>query len=82
MIIALVWNDAKSFQQHLEDMRMFRQSHQSNLEGRFTLLKDIPTSCGIHPQSKTGGARGFTSARGKPTIVPIWEIVLPRNSQN
>lgn len=81
MVIALVWNDAKSFKKHLEDMRMFRQSHQSNLEDRFTLLKDIPTSCGIHPQSKTG-ARGFISARGKPTIVPIWEIELPRNSQN
>ena len=82
MVIALVWNDAKSFRQHLEDMRMFRQSHQSNLESRFTLLKDMPTPCDIHPQSKTGGARGLISARGKSILVPIWEIVLPRNSQN
>jgi hypothetical protein len=82
MVIALVWNNAKSFKQHLEQMRMFRQSHQSNLKGRFTPLKNMPTSCDIHPPSQTGGASGFISVRGKLVIVPIWEIVLPRNSQN
>ncbi len=82
MVMALVWNDAKSFRQHLEHMRMFRQSHRSDLEGRFAPLKDMPTPCDIHPPSKTGGARGFISARGKSVLVPVWEIVLPRNSQN
>jgi len=82
MVIALVWNDAKSFKKHLEDMRMFRQLHQSSLESRFTLLKDMPTPGDIHPQNNTGGARSFISARVKSIIVPIWEIVPPRNSQN
>ena len=82
MIMALVWNDAKSFKQHLEDMRMFRQTHHSDLEGRFAPLKDMPTLRNIHPPNKTGEARGFISARGKAVLVPIREIALPRNSQN
>jgi len=82
MVIALVWNNAKSFKQHLEQMRMFRQSHHGNLEGRFTQIKNMPTSCDIHPPRQTGGASGFIGVRGKSVIVPIWEIELPRNSQN
>ena len=82
MVIALVWNNAKSFKQHLEQMRMFRQSHHNNLESRFTQLKNMPTSYKAHPPRQTGGAHGFINARGKSVIVPIWEIVLPKNSQN
>jgi hypothetical protein len=82
MVTALVWHDAKSFRQHLEDMRIFRQSHPCNLKNGLTPLKNMPTSCDIHPPRQAGGAHGFISVRGKPVIVPIWEIVLPRNSQN
>lgn len=82
MVIALVWNDAKSFKQHIEQMRMFRQSHHCNLEDSFTLLKNMPNTLGIHPPRKIGGAGGFISARGKPTLAPIWTIVPPRGSQN
>ena len=82
MITALVWNDTKSFRQHLEDMRVFRQSHHPNPEGGFIMQKDIPTACDIHLPRKTGGARGFISVRGKPALVPIWEVVPPGNSQN
>ena len=80
MVMALVWNDAKSFKQHLEHMRMFRQTHHSD-EGRFAPLKEMPTLCDIHPPSKPG-LRGRISIRGKSALVPIWEIAPPRNSQN
>ena len=82
MAIALVWNDAKSFKQHIEQMRMFRQSHHCNLEDSFNLLKNMPSTLDSHSPRKTGGARDFISARGKPTLVPIWEIVPSRGSQN
>ena len=78
----LVWNDAKSFKQHLEYMRAFRRSHRSDLDGRFTPLKDMPIPCDILPPSKTGGARGFISASGKSILIPVREIVLSRDSQN
>jgi hypothetical protein len=81
MVMALVWNDAKSFKKHLEHMRMFRQSHHSD-KSRFAPLKDMPTLCNIHPPNKSGGARGSISIKGKSNLVPIWEIAPPRNSQN
>jgi len=82
MVMALVWNDAKSFKHHVENMRMFRQSHHSDMTVRFTLLKDLPTTCVIHPPSETGGARDSFSARGESALIPVREITLPRNSQN
>ncbi len=81
MVMALVWNDAKSFKQHLEHMRMFRQTHGSD-EGRLAPLKDMPTPHNIHPSSKARGVRGSISIKGGAAIVPIWEIAPPRNSQN
>ncbi len=82
MITALVWNDAKSFKLHLEHMRMFRQTHRNDFQSRLTPLKCIPTLGNICPPSKTGGIRGSISTRSKSALVPMWEIVLPRNSQN
>jgi len=80
--MVLVWNDAKSFKQHLEHMRTFRQSHHSFLESEFALLKDMPTSDDIHPPSEAGGARDSISLNGEPSLVPIYEVGLPGNSQN
>ena len=82
MVMALVWNDAISFKRHLEHMRMFRQSHHSDLEGGLALLKDMPTQGDAHSLSKIGGAGGFIRIRGKSALVPMWEIVLPSNAQN
>ena len=81
MLMALVWKDAKSFKQHLEHMRMFRQTHHGDA-GRIAPLKDMPTPFNIRPLIKTGRVKGSISIRGMSAIVPIWEIVLPRNSQN
>lgn len=81
MVMALVWNDAKSFKRHLEQMREFRQSHHHNPGDGLAQLKDMPPG-DTHSLSKTGGAGGFITIRGKSAIVPIWEIVPPRNSQN
>jgi hypothetical protein len=82
MVIALVWNNAKSFKQHLDQMRTFRQSHHGDLEGRFTQIESMPTSYDVQPPQQTGGASGFIGVRGKSVVVPIWEIELPSNSQN
>jgi hypothetical protein len=82
MEMVLVWKDAKSFKQHIADMRMFSLLHRHNLQGVFNLLKNMPTSCNFPPVGSTGGGIGFISNRGKSTLVPIWEIELPRGSQN
>jgi hypothetical protein len=80
--MVLVWKDAKSFKQHIADMKMFSLSHRHNPQSRFNLLKNMPTSCNFQPAGRIGGGTGFVSAGGKSTLVPIWEIELPRGAQN
>ncbi len=82
METALIWKDAKSFRQHIAAMRVFSQSHPSNPQGRYNTLKGIPNPCNIHPTGKSAGTSGFITTRGKPALAPIWEIELPRGSQN
>jgi hypothetical protein len=75
------WNDAKSFQRHLEDMRLFRLRHRSHLEGRLAPSRDLPIlhrSCLANIKE----INSYMSKKRKPTLVPVWEIVPPRNSQN
>ncbi len=69
MVIALVWNDVESFKRHLEDMRIFRQSHHRDLEGRFA-------------PDKTEGTRRFITAICELALVPMLEMGPPGNSQN
>lgn len=77
----LVWNDAKSFRQHLESMRIFHQTHPKDLEGRPAPLKGTPPRRNNRSQGKHRG-QGFTSARGRSILIPVREIVLPKGSQN
>jgi hypothetical protein len=81
MVIALVWKDTESFRQHLEDMKSFRQSHADS-ESNPSLLKDMPVPRHMPFPGNTGGVSGFISTKGKSTLVPIWEIALPRGSHN
>jgi hypothetical protein len=78
----LIWNDAKSFQRHLEDMRAFRQSHFVNPGEVPKILKDFPVQSDIKPEYEPGSLKSFTDTNGKMILVPIWEIELCRGSQN
>jgi hypothetical protein len=78
----LIWNDAKSFQQHIANMKIFNQSHPSNSQGKYNLFKGKPDTCNIHATGNPARTSGFITTRGKPALAPIWEIELPRGSQN
>jgi len=82
MAAALVWNDAKSFEQHLEDMRLFRRTHPGRLEGGLAPLKSLSTLCYYIRRSINTGLISSVSVRGKSILVPVWQIALPGNSQN
>lgn len=79
----LVWDDARSFQRHLEDMGRFRHSHEGAavVTGSF---HDMPTVFDVEPAgcAERAGAPVFTRVRGRPVIVPIWKIDLPGCSHN
>ena len=82
MVTALMWTDAKSFKQHLSDMRIFRQSHEINLTGKAAPLKDVPALQITQPARETGCAEDIISFKDKPFLVPIWDIALPVDIQN
>lgn len=78
----LVWNDAKSFQRHLEDMRKFRRSHQSIPANDLTSFRGMPTPHDINYPCHAGGGRHTIKTGRKTVVVPIWKIALPGGSQN
>ena len=84
----LVWNNKCSFKQHLEDMRLFHQAHsngqrvESSIIEEVKMLKDMALLSDVQPPHETVLVRSITDARGKIVIVPIWEIILARGSQN
>ncbi|MBN1160485.1 MAG: hypothetical protein JXA17_00840 [Dehalococcoidales bacterium] len=79
----LVWDNIKSFQQHLEDMRRFRQSHVPNAPAaELSMLKTMPMPFDVTLPQETGLVRKIYDSRGKLTLVPIWKITPSRGSQN
>ena len=80
--MVLIWNDAKSFQRHLEDMKEFRQSHDGIRNEEITLFQDMPATYDIDSPGHAGGCRHVIRHSSKTIIVPIWKITLPGNIQN
>jgi hypothetical protein len=78
----LVWNDVKSFNQHLENMRRFRELHQSVEKCGWNIIKDMPVTRDIQVRLRVGGARCSFDITPPAMVVPLWKITLPRSSQN
>jgi hypothetical protein len=77
----LVWNDVKSFNRHLENMRHFRQRHLAD-EERGLIIRDMPVIRDIHVPFGVGGARCFYDIGPRVKVIPLWEITLPAFLQN
>ena len=79
--MVLVWNDAKSFQGHLEAMRAFRQSHSAfPVNGR--LPGDMPTPYTIDFSHGERLVIYLATSTGNIIFIPIWKVTEPKNSQN
>jgi len=77
----LVWNNAKSFQRHLEDMRVFRQAHDA-FKNELTLSKNMPIPYDVNFLCNTRGGRHAVRTGNKTLIAPIWKVELPAGAQN
>jgi hypothetical protein len=77
----LVWQDARSFQRHLENMDRFRRAH-AGVERAIRSFHDMPAIFDVDPAGSPGRRGAFATVRGRPTVVPIWEIDLPGGAQN
>ena len=79
----LVWNNINAFQRHLEDMKLFSRAHSVLPPGeQLKTLPEIPVPLNIASPCQTKPITGFTNARGKMILVPIWKMTLSKGSQN
>jgi hypothetical protein len=71
-----------SFCQHLHDMRVFWQLHQTSTRYGWNKIRDMPAMQDIQLQRNAGGVNRFFNSSGKSIVVPIWKIPLSRGIQN
>jgi hypothetical protein len=77
----LVGNNKNSFKQHLEEMKLFRESHNSPLE-TVKMLKNMLVMYKANPPRDIGLTGGLTNNYGNLKTVPIWNITLVEGIQN
>jgi hypothetical protein len=80
--IILVWNDIRSFQKHVEDMKQFSREHKNNPPNELYMMKNMPLPGNFQPADTQGGQKILISSRRKYTLVPLWEVELPKGVQN
>ena len=82
MEIVLVWNNTQSFQQHVADMKNFSERHKKSPANELNMLKDMPLPGNFQPVNTQGGGKILISPKRKSTLVPLWEVELPKGVQN
>ncbi|OGO32499.1 MAG: hypothetical protein A2Z29_06775 [Chloroflexi bacterium RBG_16_56_11] len=77
----LVWDDAKSFRKHLEDMRGFRQTHREKPENGWP-LPGMPELNEIQPEGPRDRPRLIGRTGGNKILVPLRKVNLKEESCN
>ena len=78
----LIWNNINSFERHLEEMRLFRESHTNEPMETAKDFKNMPILPDVKPPHENGIIKSITDSKGRIIIVPIWNITLARGIQN
>lgn len=78
----LIWNNINSFRQHLEEMRLFRESHIDEPMETAKEFKNMPILHDVKPPHETGLVKSLTDEKSRLAFVPIPKITLHRGSQN
>ena len=82
-MLIFYWKNTETFRRHTEEMGTFRRSHElltpialaSRAEKAYTPLSG-------DPPSTMPAVNGFNWENSKKTVVLIWYITMPRDSQN
>jgi hypothetical protein len=72
-------DDAEAFRKHNKNMRNFQWSHHNKQRRIFRLPDEMPAP---NKAGNTGNDVKFFNVKGRPVIVPIWEIEPFEGSQN
>jgi hypothetical protein len=81
--MTIVSNSTTAFQRHEKDMKSFRRAHTDipNAEPRKPYLIS-PVMLDTASLFRTRLKTCFTDARGKLILIPIWQLTLPKGSEN
>jgi hypothetical protein len=77
------WKNMDPFKRHVEEMASFRRAHAqlgpvqpARPDGRFSGPRPFVDSLHDEPENL------FNDERGRVIVVPIWDVEVPRDSQN
>lgn len=82
MVTALQWDSLKAFAEHVERMRILRQSHTGDTEVRLALLGSMPALYVIRSVREGGESKALTGAAGWLALVPALAVAMGGFSQN
>jgi hypothetical protein len=77
------WKNSKTFKRHIEEMESFRRTHvHFTPEKQLKIGQAVPVPFKNNPPCWTEFVTSLSDDRGKEIIVPIWELSMPKGSQN
>ena len=82
MVMAMLWNNGKSLEEHVKRIASLRKSPASDPESTAGLLNSMPTLYAIGPMEETGGSRHVINTAGWSAPIPMWKIAIKRISPN
>ena len=74
MSVLLKWDNAESFKQHLEEMRLFRRSHPSESALQARIYKHMPALHVVEPVRDTGGTKRLRDEEHWPWLIPLQKV--------
>ncbi len=76
------WHNAEVFQRHFTTMNELQHARRYDHKSLFIGLNDVLQWCNARGHSNNERDFSILDARGKPVIVPIWNIEIEKGSQN
>ena len=79
----LVWNNTNVFRQHIEEMESFRRTHAHLAPAEpLKTVRAAPVPINNHCSLPSSHPDVFTDKKGKTIVVPIWDLSMPKGSEN
>jgi len=77
------WKNIEPFKRHMEEMDCFRRAHANMAPAEPEKTNGLLTGPRMFPTPRHDVAENmFTDEQGRVIVVPIWDVTIPRGSQN
>jgi len=78
----LGWNNKDAFKQHAAEMKLFRQSHKSQIATDPNLLENLLLLLKVVQPNELSLTGSLIHHQREYRIVPYWTVKLPNGVQN